>query len=764
VPSGVKTKREYLLMRIPLCCIRTLICQAIGLLAMTATLFSAPACGFAEPKVDPLNGDDRNDGITAPVRSVHLLNRLHRPILSHASPPSRLEQFSQVETQQFVNDNSQTMDRIILGAKPITDWKAMDRPPIWTARLERQPTEVRCDGAALITGCNKDLLEDGSWIWDSQTSRLFIAHATGNPDQTGSIITAHFGTSPITAVVTGWTRAPNAIWQTPMPTQPRGLHINDTLYENWWWGTTLVCNVAFGVPDTLYLIDSDGHPQETGKVISIAEETGGWSVASGDFNGDDLIDVIHSNLAPEVYVNYGSETFSSIPDQILKDPEGDSIMGFYVASAGDIDRNGCDDLIVAMNWGNHKVYLYMGTPQGLNTTPDITLRPPQGYPEFGFGHNISTAGDINGDGNSDLLIAGGDGANVFIYLGTRVGVRTAPDLVLSYSTEHVANVSYAGDLNGDGLDEIAVCLSVDSPENVFRIAIYNGASNGLDPSPQKLSLNLPPGKSSLAGQVSWGGDINADGYEDLLIGNQWAQNTFENEGEVYLFLGSASGLSETADAIVENPLPEFNVRFGSTLDGIGDFNGDGFDDIIIGCPYGPVTNANGFAAVFTGGPEGIGATPLTILYESEYFGWSVSHAGDIRGNGQNFILVGEEFGGAYLYALPVVTIDTLMDFFIQSVANGTLTGIGSKETAQMRLTIFGIILYSANWQLNNGRTEIACRLLLSAAKTCDQSPAPPDLVTGSARPQLFQMLLDLMETMSCNANKRSSLTQEKNPG
>jgi hypothetical protein len=547
-----------------------------------------------------------------------------------------------------------------------------------------------------------------------------------------------------------------------MPAQPRVLHIDGTIYENWWWGPTFSCDVAIGEPDTLYLIDSDGHPQETGKFISISEETGGWSVASGDFNGDGLIDVIHSNLAPEVFVNYGSETFSSIPDQILEDPEGDSIMGFYVASAGDIDHNGCDDLIVAMGWGNNKVYLYMGTPRGLNNTPDITLRPPQGYPEFGFGHNISTAGDINGDGNSDFLIAGGDGANVFIYLGTPVGVRTAPDLILSYSsTEHVANVSCAGDLNGDGLDEIAVCLSIDPPENAFRIAIYNGAPNGLDPSPQKLSLNLPPGKPFLAGHVSRGGDINADGYEDLLIGNQWAQNSFENEGEVYLFLGSACGLSETADIVIENPLPEFNVRFGSTLDGIGDFNGDGFDDIIVGCPYSPIKNTEGFAAVYAGGPDGIGATPLTILHESQYFGWSVSRAGDIRGNGQNFILVGEEFGGAYLYGLPVATIDTLLDFFIQSVTNGSLTGIGTAETAQIRLVIFGINLYSAKLYLHNGQTEIACRLLLSAAITCDQSPDPPDLVTGPARPQLHQMLLNLMETISCNTNRPSNPIRER---
>lgn len=731
---------------------------------MTVAVLSAPASGFAGPVVDPLNGDDRNDGLAAPVRSVRLLNRLHRPVLSHAGSPSRLEQFSRVETQQYVNDNSLTMDRIILGAKRITTWNATDRPPTWTARLEQQPTEVQRDRTALDRGCDKDLLEDGSWIWDSHSSRLFIGDATGNPDQTGSNITALFSDPSTIVMVTGWTRAPNAIWQTPMPTQPLALYVNGSPYENWWWGRKWFCDVAIGEPGTLYLKDGDGSPDNTGKVVSVVEKSGGWSVASGDFNGDGMIDVVQSNYGPEVFVNYGSKTFSSTPDQMLKNPEGDSILGFYVASAGDIDNNGCDDLIVSMNWGNHQVYLYMGTSMGLNDTPDIILHPPQGYPEFGFGHNVSTAGDINGDGHSDLLIAGSDGANVFIYLGSQTGVRTAPDLVLSYSTEHVANVSCAGDLNGDGLDDIAVCLSIDPPENVFRVAIYNGASNGLAPSPQKLALNLPPGKSSLAGWVSRGGDINADGYEDLLIGNQWAQNTYENEGEAYLFFGSASGLSETADAIVENPRPDFNVRFGSSVDGIGDFNGDGFDDIIIGCPYAPVNNTEGFAAVFAGGPDGIGTTPLTILHESEYFGWSVSHAGDIRGNGQNFILVGEEFGGAFLYALPAVTIEALMDFFIQSVTNGALTGIGTGQTAQMRLSIFGIILNSANWQLNNGRLEIACRLLALAAKTCDQSPTPPDLVTGSALPQLSQMLRDLRETISCNTNEHSNPALEKDPG
>lgn len=736
--------------------------RLLSVLVMATAIVLAPASGFSELTVDPLNGSDRNDGRNAPVRSKRLLTHPYRP-----EPPERVTPLQYGQPQTTGNHRSRhteppKMDRIVLGAERITSWRAIDRPPIWTTGLERKPTRVQCNATELTMGCDRDLLEDGSWIWDPEKGRLYIGHDAGNPDRTGSIITAHFSTPPVSVVVSGWTRAPAAIWQTPMQEAPQNLYVDGTLFDNWWWGTIHVCDVEIGEPNTLYFRDSAGHPNNTSKIVTIVEKAGGWSLASGDFNGDGRIDAVHSNFGPEVFVNYGRKTFSSLPDQILEDPEGDSILGFYIASAGDIDNNGCDDLIVSMNWENNKVYLYMGTPLGLNDTPDIILRPPQGYPEYGFGHNVSTAGDINGDGYSDLLIAGGDGANVFVYQGSQAGVRSEPDRVLFYATERVANVSCAGDLNGDGLDDIAVCLSIESPENVFRIAIFFGTVEGLDPSPQTLTLNLPPGKSYIAGQVSQGGDINADGYDDLLIGNQWAQNAYENEGEVYLFLGSASGLSTTADSTLQNPHPDFNIRFGSAVDGIGDFNGDGFDDIIVGCPYAPATN--GFAAVYTGGPDGIGATPLMILHESENFGWSVSHAGDILGNGQNFILVGEEFGDAYLYAFPVMTTETLLDFFNQSVANDTLSGTGTGVAAQIRLTLFGIILYSAQRHLNDGQTEIACWLLETAVKACDQSPTPPDLVTGPAAQQLSKMLVDLKEAISCNVNECSSRIQELSSG
>jgi len=100
------------------------------------------------------------------------------------------------------------------------------------------------------------------------------------------------------------------------------------------------------------------------------------------------------------------------------------------------------------------------------------------------------------------------------------------------------------------------------------------------------------------------------------------------------------------DVTIDNPVQEFNGRFGTSVDGIGDFNHDGFGDIIVGSP-----RNNSFASIYCGSSEGVTTTPSITLTEVGAFGWSVSHAGDIKGNGQNFIIVGDELGAAFLYAL-----------------------------------------------------------------------------------------------------------------
>jgi len=415
----------------------------------------------------------------------------------------------------------------------------------------------------------------------------------------------------------------------------------------------------FWESNVLYLNDTEGNPDVTGKTITAVVRSGGWSVTSGDFNGDGLSDVVDSNHGAEVYVHYGNDEFSTMPDQILTDPEGDWFLGFYVASAGDVNNDGFDELIVAMNWGVNKVYLYMGTPQGLSDAPDIILIPPDSYPEYGFGHGISRAGDVNGDGFADILIAGGGDSPTYfcLYLGSPSGINISPNLVVTYSdTGGIVNVSTIGDINNDGFDDIAVSNTETPPASSFNVYVYYGASNGIiADNPQVLKISIPIAETYRNGTVAPAGDLNGDGFADLLVGNQWASGIYWGEGKAYIFYGSSAGLSDSPDIIIDNPEPEFNVRFGKSVDGISDFNYDGFDDIIIGCPYGD--NSNGYASIYYSSPEGFANTPSLTLAKVRYYGWSVSHVGDIKGNGQNFIIVGEEFGGAYLYILTPEAIN-----------------------------------------------------------------------------------------------------------
>ena len=610
--------------------------------------------------IDPVNGDNRNPGLSPATAkksgagiitgsddyATNLLEAMQSvPSLSGEAPDAAIA-------------GTAEMMRIILGSEILTGWEAFSMT-VWQAPFEPDPNwtveGVSMNDDWLAEGCRADFLDQQQYYVESGT--LYLNAPEGNPADTGKTVNADlydyqtFEESILE--VTGWTSSPPSVWQVEFPEEPIHVFSDGRHLDSDWWYGPLQCEQESGQDGYLYLKDARGNPGTQGNTVAAVINAAGWGITSGDFNGDGFSDVVQSNNGSQIYVNYGSPDFSTTPGQILISPKEGVSFGFYVASAGDVNHDGFDDLLVAMDWGAKAVYLYMGSESGLNQTPDRILSPPPDVTAYGFGHGIAGNGDINADSYADILIMGGDEESSYlcVYLGSDAGIGPDPDAVISYPGKVFGGaVCIPGDMNRDGFDEVAVSLNEAPPTTHINILIYKGSRRGRLRSPSRLRVTIPETTSAVHGEVAAAGDVNADGFADLVVGNQWADGDFANQGRAYLVLGPIRRRLIRPDLVIDNPAPEYNARFGSIVAGIGDFDQNGYADIGVGCPYG--MNGGGFVAVFSGSADAGSNEPAHLIPGWGGFGWSLSAAGNPKGIGQPFLAAGEEFGASYLYALP----------------------------------------------------------------------------------------------------------------
>jgi hypothetical protein len=366
--------------------------------------------------------------------------------------------------------------------------------------------------------------------------------------------------------------------------------------------------------------------------VMSGDESGSTVSNAGDVNGDGLDDLlVNARFADPNGSNFGRSyvlfgrssgfasplllsTLSATTGFQLDGEAASDLSGSALAAAGDVNGDGLDDFLIGAESANPngndsgRAYLVFGTTTGFPSP--LTLSSLNGSNGVKFdgeaagdhaGASVSSAGDINGDGFADVLIGAidrGSNGSAYVVFGQSVSFPSALALAslngqngfrLDNPGEQLPSVSGLGDVNGDGLDDLIVS-GFDPDFSAYSYVLF-GSRNGFN---AVIPLSALAGSTgfriegapSEAHLVSAAGDVNGDGLNDLLVAETEQAG---NRGSAYLIYGRSSGfpsplllssLSAADGFRLDGELA--NDFAGVALDGAGDLNGDGLDDLLIG--------------------------------------------------------------------------------------------------------------------------------------------------------------------------------------
>lgn len=299
----------------------------------------------------------------------------------------------------------------------------------------------------------------------------------------------------------------------------------------------------------------------------------GYSAASaGDVNGDGFGDVIIG--APfdlgvgQALLYLGSPGgLATSPSWTKSGEQAGAQFGLDVAGAGDINGDGYDDVIVGANrqGGSGAAYVYLGRPttpqfpQGLGSTPFRTYTESRAGSSFG--ETVAGVGDVNRDGYADFAIADPtyifeeenppssfQFGQVYVFHGSPTGPNQAAsgfllgEYPISGDTRFGSGVAGAGDVNGDGYSDVIVGDQWNTGPQGFaqgEAYLFHGGPTGLPPFPSRSVQSCTHGFCDFGRDVAGGGDINGDGFGDVLVGAyRFNDLVGADAGAVYVYLGN----------------------------------------------------------------------------------------------------------------------------------------------------------------------------------------------------------------------------------
>ncbi len=458
--------------------------------------------------------------------------------------------------------------------------------------------------------------------------------------------------------------------------------------------------MAIPIINVSILNGSNGFRLDTHNGLYINESVS----SAGDFNGDGFDDVMvgasyhDRGVRPDgtSFVVFGKASgFSAATKLALLDgndgfrfQNASRSLPYLVSEAGDVNGDGFDDVIIGApgfydDYGNPKViegdsYVVFGRASGFDATMSLSgLDGSNGFRLDVGGSmfvSVGSAGDVNGDGFDDVMVAA-NGNGPYTYTSVVFGKASGFDATMDlsslngsngfrlegsgvYRSGGVESFSSAGDINGDGFADViangtgVVFGKASGFEATMDLSSLDG-SNG-------FRLGAEAVYDVLGGSVSSAGDVNGDGFGDLIVGATGTDFNGDSSGSSYVVFGRASGFSAVMDLSSLDGNNGFRLdgvavedQSGSSVSSAGDVNGDNFDDVLVGehhtgASYVVFGKASGLdAALNLSSLDGNSGFLIEAINDNQdsFF----SSAGDVNKDGFDDLILGDRFASYVIF-------------------------------------------------------------------------------------------------------------------